>query len=88
MKEEMTEERQTEIMQTLERFIVDDCSGCAYDEPDAHSCSVEADSSGVCQVCGALVYMSPAYCDAYGCDRPERRKRYDSWSDTFVDIDD
>lgn len=58
------------------------------DEPDAHSCSAEADASGVCQVCGALVYMSPAYCDAYGCDPPERRTRYNSFTDCIEDIDD
>lgn len=55
---------------------------------DAHSCSAEADASGVCQVCGALVYMSPAYCDAYGCDPPERHTRYNPFTDCFEDIDD
>lgn len=35
---------------------------------DSHSCSAFADASGVCQWCGALLYKSSAYCDAYGCD--------------------
>lgn len=35
---------------------------------DAHSCRAEADAYGVCQWCGALVYGSPAYCEAHGCD--------------------
>lgn len=38
---------------------------------DSHSCSAFADSSGVCQWCGNMLYGSMAYCDAYGCDPPE-----------------
>ena len=47
---------------------------------DSHSCRRFADESGCCQWCGALVYGSPAYCDAYGCDPPERpHRRSDDW---------
>ena len=38
---------------------------------DSHSCSAFADASGECQWCGALVYGSMVYCEAYGCDPPE-----------------
>lgn len=44
---------------------------------DGHSCSAFADASGVCQWCGRLLYGSSAYCEAYGCDPPER----DSYDD-------
>ena len=64
---------------------LDDIQGDFY---DGHSCSANADYSGVCQVCGALVYMSPAYCDAYGCDPPERHTRYNPFTDCFEDIED
>lgn len=40
------------------------------DDFDAHSCAAEADSFGVCSVCGATVYGSVAYCEERGCDPP------------------
>ena len=46
---------------------------------DGHSCSAFADASGECQWCGALVYGSMAYCEAYGCDQPEIDRDSADW---------
>jgi len=35
-------------------------------------CDHEYDEDGYCTCCGAIKYMSPAYCDIHGCDYPER----------------
>ena len=41
-----------------------------YEDPDAHSCRAEADSSGYCQVCGAIVHGSLADYEEHGYDPP------------------
>lgn len=40
------------------------------EDPDTHSCRAEADSSGYCQVCGAIVHGSPADYEEHGYDPP------------------
>ena len=49
-----------EIQKTDPNFIAD---GEFW---DAHSCSRFADSSGVCQYCGDVIYGSYAYRELYG----------------------
>ena len=39
-------------------------------EPDAHSCSANADALGYCQVCGAIVHGSVADYEVHGYDPP------------------
>ena len=40
-------------------------------EPDAHSCSAEADEFGCCTVCGAIVHGSLADYELHGYDPPD-----------------
>ena len=37
-------------------------------DPDAHSCSAEADEAGICTVCGAVIYGSVEYHELTGSD--------------------
>ena len=39
-------------------------------EPDAHSCSANADAYGYCQICGAIVHGSCADYEEHGYDPP------------------
>ena len=41
-----------------------------YEDPDIHSCRAEADLSGYCQVCGAIVHGSFADYEEHGYDPP------------------
>lgn len=52
------------------RVSDDDMSEEICDDYDSHSCRANADAWGYCQVCGAIVYGSVAYCEEYGCDPP------------------
>ena len=36
------------------------------EDADAHSCNMNADWYGYCQICGAVIYGSPAYSELYG----------------------
>ena len=41
------------------------------DDPDAHSCSANADADGYCKICGAVVHGSLADYDLHSYDPPD-----------------
>ena len=71
IKVELDLNKEAEV--TIQKIIESNLSGCeiyekTYDDIDAHSCSMCADSYGYCEVCGAVVPGTLAYSDLYGGD--------------------